>query len=256
MGSKIGMAVSTAYKKYSRTPVAYLDETYNVSEKHKELYYVVAAVIVSPEERDILRAGIENIAEDNYWHTTESRRTHQGQQKIKEMLEYLADGQEKVILSVHAKLQPGDKDGEKTRAKTLTLLLQELYNNHGVELCVLEKRRQNTEQRTDAHTKTTAVNKRIIPQSAFMIQETPSNEHLLWLPDLVASAYRQKLIGRSSQEFELIKHMTKIIEANPQIQLHDTSFPTTTRHKTTPTQNPAKPPPGTGTKNKKNNLER
>ena len=41
---------------------------------------------------------------------------------------------------------------------------------------------------------------------------SPGSEHLLWLPDLVCSAYRQKLLFQRNELFREIEELTHVFQ--------------------------------------------
>lgn len=210
-------ALEIAYRQNGDQPIAYLDETYNISPQHDEIYYVMTAVVVEADQRNFLRDGLRSIAESSYWHTSEKARTEEGRKQVIEMLEYLAfpEGKERVIVSCQMSIAPEDSNGEKARRKTLTRLL-EFLNSGGaccgkVNYCVLERRFARWMQNADASTLKIARQAGKVDGEARLAQFSPSVEVLLWLPDLVASAYRWNILGNSAY-FKIIEDMTEILE--------------------------------------------
>jgi len=50
-----------------------------------------------------------------------------------------------------------------------------------------------------------------VSPSLKMIMASPGSEHLLWLPDLVCSAYRRRLFGQT-ELFDEISAMTHVVQ--------------------------------------------
>lgn len=48
--------------------------------------------------------------------------------------------------------------------------------------------------------------KQLVRRSAQLLQVSPSDENLLWLPDLASSAMRQKLSHGNTEYLEAFKH--------------------------------------------------
>lgn len=210
-------ALQRAYKQNGARPVAYLDESYNVDQEHAESYYLMSAVVVHADQRNLVRSGIKEIAQGNYWHTTKMRRSESGIAQIKQMLEYLADpdGSEQSIISCQTPVSLEDRSGEEARKQTLTKLLTYLNSGQAscgaIDLFVLEKRRDSKDRNRDSRIKTEAHNSGLITQSVKLFQVSPASEYLLWLPDLVANVYRHHILGRSL-DFEIIRPITTVLK--------------------------------------------
>lgn len=52
----------------------------------------------------------------------------------------------------------------------------------------------------------------MIPARTRLLQVTPAEEQLLWLPDLVCSAYRQQVARSDASYFSHIEAMTTLLE--------------------------------------------
>lgn len=209
--------VLNAYRQNGERPVAYVDETYSVDPVHALTFYVMTAVVVRHVDADSLRAGLVNRAGASYWHSTEALRSGDGQERMLSLLEYLGeeDGREVCIVSHRVGVAQADSNGEEARAACLTAILIVLadgsYGGDAVRLIVLERRRDNKEAAIDASTKAAAVKAGLVPAATRFLQVSPAVEQLLWLPDLVCSAYRQKLVRGDDSFYLPVESITTVL---------------------------------------------
>lgn len=191
-----------AYQRNGELPVAFIDETSRSRNEHpgEQQFYVMTGVVVHPNDFDLLRDNLGEIAQSDYWHTTDNLSSPSGREKVIEMLEYLAEGDEISIISHLGDSGIGDGDIEAARETTMTKLSHYLFNVLGLKLAVLERRNPNEHIVRDERTISLAKRNGVIPRNSRMLQVSPSTERLLWLPDLVASAIRQEL-ARGDQTF-------------------------------------------------------
>lgn len=210
-------SLQVAYQRNGKRPVAYIDETYNVDPRHGQRYYVMAAVVVQGDQAANVRAAIVGLAGASYWHTSEKLRSASGRQRTVELLEYLgdADGSEFAIVSHETVVAPDDVDGEVARRRCLRALLSRLGHapaaDDRVQLFILERRRENAQANRDAKTKAEALADGVVPATTRLLQVSPGDEQLLWLPDLVCSAYRQQVAHRDESLFGLVDHLTEVL---------------------------------------------
>ena len=192
------------YSRNKNRPVAYVDESYKIG-----AYYILTAVIVQSDQRDLLRDKLQELVNKERWHTTEELRTPEGRACAHTILQYLSDeGNEEYIISV-IRADPHDTTGEASREQAFRKLYQLL--TPGIELFVLERRRENRQRNIDSFIRDRAIHDQLCPQSTRLLQISPGEEQLLWLPDLVCSAYRQELTGRDLTYLDHIKTISTII---------------------------------------------
>jgi hypothetical protein len=205
------VSLDTYYIQNHGLPVAYIDESYNTDRSFSQQYYILTAVIVQGSERDLLRDDLVEMVGGSHWHTTQALRTADGREKTHRLLEYLAaeEGNEKCVLSVMITIHPNDRDGEQARKQAFYKLFEELTPE--IELFVLERRMNDAQAGIDANTKRDAIDAGICPPTTKMPQRSPAIEPLLWLPDLVCSAYRQRLTGRDCTYFDHVQEISTLI---------------------------------------------
>lgn len=210
-------ALAQAYATFKGESVAFLDETYDVDPLHAKHFYVMAAVVVAVTELSNVRSGIIDLVGGNYWHTTQALRTQEGRECTLGLLEYLGDpaGSESCVIRHIVEVDAGDRDGEAARKVCLEGLLTYLaspgIHGAGVTLMVLERRQPNSGATADAATKTGLIADGVLTRSVQMLQISPRDEPLLWLPDLACSAYRQNIVHGNSEYFDRIDKITTII---------------------------------------------
>jgi hypothetical protein len=116
-----------------------------------------------------------------------------------------------------ASIEPTDKDGTRARGKVLGRLLCALQTaEHGahppVALTVIEEHRTARINNYDRAVRAQLIKSGDITETAAFLAVSPGTEHLLWLPDLVCSAYRQKTVFRRGEMFETIENLTHVVK--------------------------------------------
>ncbi len=200
-----------AYEQNGSLPVAFLDETYRTAEEAEDglAFYVVTAILIRPAHFESIRGDLQEIVGGRYWYTTENLVTEQGRNIAREMSAYLGEGDEPCVFSIN--MSTDREDAETLREKCLLTLMKELNSipllgKHCVDLFVLEARRGKTLRARDQKTMSEARRKQLVRRSAQLLQVSPSDENLLWLPDLASSAMRQKLSHGNTEYLEAFKH--------------------------------------------------
>ncbi|WP_216915245.1 hypothetical protein [Nocardia noduli] len=207
--------VEDAYGR-TRGPVAYLDESYQVPDPvvaPKETFYIFTAVLVASDQRDELRNGLLEIAGSPKWHTTKELLGDSGRAKTREMLKFLGEGSETCIIAFQVPVENDDYDGEIARRACYRGLAVELVTGGAgawdpVDLILLEERNQLNFRAKDKRNHAELISEKRIPQPTQLLQTSPGVERLLWLPDLVSSAYRRSITHTDDTKtlFDAVKH--------------------------------------------------
>lgn len=82
--------------------VAYIDESYQSCEQHHpehQPFYLMAAVILQDEDLPGTRDDLMDIADGNWWHSTEFAMTTGGRTKIRNLVNYLAKYRDPCIIA-------------------------------------------------------------------------------------------------------------------------------------------------------------
>ncbi|ARV85391.1 hypothetical protein LFT51_29210 (plasmid) [Mycobacterium intracellulare subsp. chimaera] len=199
--------------------VAYLDETFDYGEHGTGRFYVFTAVVVERTELQLLREELRDIAGGTFWHTTDELRTEEGRKKASEMLNFLGDGDEICVIAHHSRVGD-DQDLEAARRACLrglasTLSVGAAPLRGSIDLMVLEER--NPRNRSNLDRKNIAVMRAegLVHRSMQAVLTSPKYEHLLWLPDLVSSAYRGTFTRADDSLFSLIQQRVHVIDPMP-----------------------------------------
>lgn len=205
------------YERIGTGPVAYLDETYHVERDGHRRFYVMAAVVVLEQDRDPLRNELDSLVPSGWWHTTDQLRTADGRDQARELLQTFRVPDETCVIVDKVAVEPEDKDGSLARREVLGRLLTALHTaEHGshppVELTVIEEHRIARINNLDRAVRAQLIASGAITGTAPFVALSPGTEHLLWLPDLVCSAYRQKTVFRRNELFEIIRDLTHVVQ--------------------------------------------
>lgn len=205
------------YARVGTGPVAFLDETYHVERDGRRRFYVMAAVIVLHDDRDALRDELDSLVPDGWWHTTDGLRTDEGREQARSLLRTFRLPDETCVVVDKMSVDEDDKDGMQARGAVLGKLLDTVHSAESgahppVNLAVIEEQREARKNNFDRSVRKRLVDEKTIRDSMALVAVSPGSEHLLWLPDLVCSAYRQKMLFQRSDLFEEIEELTHVVQ--------------------------------------------
>jgi hypothetical protein len=200
----------------NRGAVAFLDESYNADPARGDTFYVVSAVVAEAAQIVPLRDGLDELVPDGWWHTTDQLLTEPGRRSTRELLKYLAEGRETCVVTHRRRLEAGDRDGENGRRAALRAVFAHLWERTAaqggqVKLAVLEERRELSQRRADMATRAEAISSGLCGAAFRLVQVSPADEHLLWLPDLACSAYRRNVVQGDPSYFDEIRAVTTVL---------------------------------------------
>jgi hypothetical protein len=210
--------LKTHYERIGAGPVAYLDETYHLENDGRSRFYVMAAVVVLEPDRDPLRNELDSLVPSGWWHTTDELRAEDGRDRARELLQTFRMPDETCVIVDKVSVdEDDDKEGARARGAVLGRLLAALQNaEHGthppVGLTVIEEHRVARINNFDRSVRSNLIASGAIAKSMTLAAVSPGSEHLLWLPDLVCSAYRQKTVFRRGDLFEAIQDLTHVVQ--------------------------------------------
>lgn len=205
------------YDRIGSGPVAYLDETYHLDNDGRRRFYIMAAVVVLECDRDPLRNVLDDLVPTGWWHTTDELKTDGGRDRARALLETFQVPEETCVIVDKVSVDPDDdRDGTRARGAVLGRLLTALHTaEHGthppVALTVIEEHRVARINNFDRSVRANLIKSGAIAESTTLAAVSPGSEHLLWLPDLVCSAYRQKTVYRRGDLFETIEDLTHVV---------------------------------------------
>lgn len=217
-GEGQGSVLKTHYERLgSGGAVAYLDETYHLEFDGNRRFYAMAAVVVLEHDRDPLRTELDEMVPGGFWHTTDELRNDPGRERARSLLQTFQVPEETCVVVDKIFVDPSDKDGTQARAAVLGRLLTAVHHaHHGthppVDLAVIEEQRESRQNNFDRSVRRQLLQAEAIADTMALVAVSPGSEHLLWLPDLVCSAYRQKVVLRRSDLFEEVEHLTHVVQ--------------------------------------------
>jgi hypothetical protein len=186
--------LADAYTNSKGASVAYIDESYVAPAAAIDTvapFYLVTAYVIPADWQEDIREALPEVVGANYWHSTQAHQSDDGREKIRHFAEYIAEGNEPVIVSMQKEISATDADGEKARSNCFKHLLAALAGgNHcdEIDLAIFEERKYATQRNADARTISEARSEGMIPRTMRVLPTSPSFERLLWLPDLVSFA--------------------------------------------------------------------
>ncbi|MFN8190995.1 MAG: hypothetical protein U0R78_11255 [Nocardioidaceae bacterium] len=209
--------LKTHYTRVGNGPVAFLDETYHVEKDGRRRFYVMAAVVVLHEDRDPLRDELDSLVPDGWWHTTDELRTDGGREHARSLLQTFRIPDETCVIVDKVALDADDEDGTQARGAVLGRLLTAIHtaefgSHPPVNLAVIEEQREARKNNFDRSIRKQLIEAKAISESMALASVSPGSEHLLWLPDLVCSAYRQKLLFQRDELFGEIEELTHVVQ--------------------------------------------
>lgn len=192
---------------YLRAPggyVAFLDETFQLDDSNasRTEFYMLSAVVVHRDDLGGLRSGLRKVVGGSFWHTSEELKTPEGRARALEVAEFLADPEGNEVGIVAIKTPVAEGAGDAARAACFQQVGKQLCGgggllaDGGVHLMILEQRRMQRNRSYDTSIVKDLRKGGALCRQCHMIQASPSDEHLLWLPDLVSSAVRHHHLGQ------------------------------------------------------------
>lgn len=201
--------------------VAFIDESYHAPKSGPgRTFYITCAVLVPKESLESLRGLILQVVGSNYWHTSEAARSASGRSSILEFASIL-NSNIQAFCWVYEPIESSDREGESARAKTLRFGIMNLIQGHldPGGLVIYESRRDGYQLNADRRVIAEMRSNSMLDRDFMVHGDSPSNEILLWAPDVVAWSYRQAFLGRSFEYFEALKDVTKIVDLNSKSRL-------------------------------------
>lgn len=209
--------------------VAYLDETFD-DEVHRSddsiSFYTISAVVYRGKDIAVAREDLKDIVSGRYWHSTDAIQTDGGRSAFVEALKYFGKNGDVSLFVTQAPL-PDSKENQRLEARTSCLqnLVSQLADGvTGLRAVVMEKSNKKAHDSRDQRDLKALQSSGRIPSHLQFLHVSPSEEQLLWAPDMVAMAYRRTLThtDKSSRWFEHIKDHSHVTILDGTVSSHDT----------------------------------
>lgn len=197
--------------------VAFIDESYRSREqqKNESPFYIATAVVIHPKEHEIMRKQLIEVAEAEYWHSTQAFQSEEGKAKFMALIDYVVDGIEPIVIAVQSEVDEKDGNLEEARLHCMTALACDLTGgavHEPVELIVVEERHDMASRKRDEYIFSQARKQNLIPRATAAFQASPSYEKLLWLPDVVSYALYRNMAENEPQMYNAVSQRVRTID--------------------------------------------
>lgn len=214
MHTQRSSATHNLASQYARSEgsVAFVDESYSTPRQRPEgSFYIVTGVVIELHRLMEFRNHLQEIADSDFWHTTDLARNQAGRDLIERMTCLVAESAT-IIHWIHRPIEASDKEGERARVKTFKQALVDLASQDLPErgLVVYEKRRDDFQLRADERVIHELRSRGQISRDFLIQPASPAIESALWAADTLAWGFRQLTQGSSSKYFELQQHVAQI----------------------------------------------
>ncbi|WP_285320719.1 hypothetical protein [Pseudarthrobacter sp. lyk4-40-TYG-27] len=220
MGSNNKVKAELLAARYVRNgdkPVAFVDESYRSKEQQRNAapFYIATAVVIAPEEHEIMRKQLIEVAEAEYWHSTQAFQSEEGKAKFMALIDYVVDGVEPIVIAVQSEVDEKDSNLEEARLDCITALACELTSgavHEPVELIVVEERHDQASRKRDEYIFSQARKQNLIPRTTAAFQASPSYEKLLWLPDVISYALYRNMAENEPEMYNAVSNRVRTID--------------------------------------------
>lgn len=187
----------------------YVDETYQLRNQYTEFdFYLIVAVRVSKENVLALRKSIVELVGPD-WHTTNQLQTVEGRRLVLELC-ILSRAFEPFGLYCKNPLLQSDRLGEAARSELFKSLLVDIFTYDPSARVFFDKRQKGIQANADERLVRDLRRLGKIGNSADVRPRYRTEEALLALPDVVGSAWRQKILGRTSEFWDVFQNSNRL----------------------------------------------
>ena len=190
--------------------VYFIDETFHTpSNAPGKTFYVLGVVSVDTTNAKMVRRRMLRIVAATRWHSSTNFKKLAGRQKLHQICESLGEFWE-LSIYVTEPIPDFDTAGEVTRAALMSkILLDVSYRNPGSSL-VFEVRNSRGHLHADNSTINQFLSQNKQLERKLVSLKSPKAEPLLWLPDMLCSAYRASIMGLSDELLAAFGDSTRI----------------------------------------------
>lgn len=197
--------------------IAFIDESYSVPTANGyRTFYILASAVVPRSHLAQLRAELLEAVGTDFMHSTELLKSADGRQLF-EALCHVIPTYVQLRLEVLEPLLPGDKLGESSRRQMFRDTISNLRHDMPgtVREVFFEKRPDGYMRQADSRTIETLA--KDFPDVVLRPTDA-TEERLLWLPDILAAAFRQGHLRDNWRYFELL-HDSVVWRHNGDVRL-------------------------------------
>lgn len=193
---------------YESAHFAFIDESYAVPGKFvTKTFYILAVAIVPASALSDARAEFVTVADTDFLHSSDLMKTSAGQRYLTGLMAQIPEPVE-LQGFVCEPLIRGDRFGEATRVALFEAAIESLVKQFGSSLEIIYERRspgaqQQADQRLAAKLRDRFGLTGIRPRS-------PGDEHMLWIPDLAATALRQETLWSNRRFLDAFRRPIRI----------------------------------------------
>lgn len=191
---------------------AFIDESVATVEKGRNRsFYILSVAYVSPDDFAETREVLLKTASSDFMHATELLKSYVGREELLRLCSSVPVSARIQIFFMEP-LISGDREGEATRIALFEAFLDyvEQARDMIVEEAVYETRRDGYMRQADNRTM-----RRLSSQhpTVHLRPQTPGAEKLLWIADLAAAAYRQRILRGNNAYLEAFPTEPQIVFA-------------------------------------------
>jgi hypothetical protein len=177
----------------------FIDETFHLPANGSgETFYVFAVVGLERSSVKTIRRRLLRMANTTWWHSSKIIQTSGGRTRFKRIGQELGRYLELEIFAM-LPISPEDNSGEKARRRLIRYLTMHLASRDRHLSISFEMRKSGGQLKLDRDTIAAIHAEQNLP---FIHLKSPAQEPMLWLPDMLASAFRKKLVTDSSDLLE------------------------------------------------------
>lgn len=201
--------MQAAFSNVATMPIDYfIDETFHApSNPGGSHFYVFALVGLERENLRHYREELRRLVVRSRWHSSEMLGKQSGRDRFRKTVMYFSEFAHLHIFVVN-QIPEADRTGENTRRKLITFIVRNMLTRDSESFLIFENRGSSGQKNQDLETLRGTLSLEQRSKVRFL---EPANEELLWLPDMLASAYRYHLTGKSNELFEMFVTKPEVI---------------------------------------------
>lgn len=216
MSTALHPSLARLYRCNSHDEFLYFDETYTASEDpfHSQSFYALTAVQFRFDQLETIRADLEKIVGSRYFHSTEALESSSGKETFKNLVRYFAQHEDPSFITCNINLGHGD-NLEDARRECLKKIVEKYAPGvPDLKGLIFEARREHKDNNRDRSFLKHLRQEGLLNPQLGTAWVSPSDERLLWAPDVICMAYRRTLTHKdeTAQYFSDLESTTQVYE--------------------------------------------